>query len=136
MFQVTRATEYALLLLVSLEKSQAKPLSLRKISQERNLPLKYLEKIAGLLRENNILASKEGVKGGYFLAKPAKKISLKEIIEAVEGKKGLVSCLYGTCHLEKNCLHKNIWLRLQNILNKELGKLKLSDLINFKKTKK
>lgn len=128
MFQVTKATEYAILLLVSVAKSKNKPLSLAKIAKNKNLPLKYLEKIATQLKEAKILVSKEGVKGGYLLAKPANKISLIDICQAVEGKKGLVSCLYGTCPKENKCFHKKVWIRLQGLLEKEFKKIKLVDL--------
>lgn len=130
MFQVTKATEYAILLLVSLAKSKGKPLSLTKICKSKGLPLKYLEKIASLLKEKGVVVSKEGVKGGYLLVKGAKEISLMDICQAVEGKKGLVSCLYGSCPKEDSCLHKKTWIKLQKVLEKELNKIKLNDLIN------
>lgn len=126
-FQLAKATEYAILLLVSLNRQ--KPLSLRQISKQKQLPLKFLEKIAGQLKNKGLIISKEGVTGGYLLDKSTHEISLRDIIEAIEGKKGLVGCIHGVCSLEKNCFHKKIWQRLQLRLETDLKNIKLTNLI-------
>ncbi len=126
MFQLTKATEYAVLLLTSINQT---PLSLREISGQKGLPLKYLEKVAGKLKEEGLLESKEGVGGGYFLTRSPQKISLIEIIEAIEGKKGLVNCVHGNCSLEQNCFQSRIWKNLQVSLEKELRKISLANLV-------
>jgi len=55
------------------------------ISREYNIPLEYLLKIMQQLVKSNILRSKRGPRGGFSLAKPLNKITMLEIIEAVEG---------------------------------------------------
>jgi len=128
-FKITRAAEYAILLLISLEKNQGKLLSLNKIAKKKALPLKFLEKIASQLKKEGILSSKEGVGGGYYLNKPVEKITLFEILRAIEGKKGLVSCIHGDCALEKCCDHRKVWERLQKKISNEFKKIKLNDLV-------
>ena len=127
MFQLSKAVEYAILFLQALKKKEGKPVSLALIAKSRGLPLKYLERIAGDLKRQNIIKSKEGTAGGYFLAKKPKNITLSEIITSVEGKKGFVTCIYGTCQQEKLCSHKKVWQKLQQALEKELGKISLTD---------
>ncbi len=56
------------------------------ISAKYGIPLEYLFKILQQLVRNNILLSKRGPGGGYTLARPAKEITLLEIIEAVDGQ--------------------------------------------------
>lgn len=126
MLQISKSAEYALLLLLNLKKNKA--ISLNQISSKKKLPFKYLEKVASLLKKAKLIKSRQGVQGGYFLAKRKAEISLQEIIKAVSGEKGLVSCLYGNCHLKKNCLHRHIWQKLQEKINKEFEKIKLKDL--------
>lgn len=129
MFQLSKSTEYAILFLTKLTGfSKAKPLKLQAASKENHLPYKFLSRIVLNLKKAKIILSKEGVKGGYFLNKPENKINLKQIIQAVEGKKGLVTCIYGNCVLRSKCHHQSIWLRVQRKLNKELEKISLSDL--------
>jgi Rrf2 family protein len=55
------------------------------ISDKYNLPNDYLVKIMNHLVIAGLLQSKRGLQGGYSLAKPAKEITLLDIIEAVEG---------------------------------------------------
>jgi Rrf2 family protein len=55
------------------------------ISKEYNIPLEYLFKILQQMARSNILRGKRGPGGGYMLARPAKEITLLEIIEAAGG---------------------------------------------------
>ncbi len=56
-----------------------------RIAEEYDIPLEYLFKILQQMVRTNILRSKRGPKGGYTLARPAKEITLLEIIEAAGG---------------------------------------------------
>ncbi len=55
------------------------------ISAKYGIPLAFLLKIMKEMVKANVLRSKRGPRGGYILARPAKEITLLEIIEAVEG---------------------------------------------------
>ena len=55
------------------------------ISEKYDIPLEYLFKILQQMRRVNVLRSKKGPKGGFKLARPAKEITLLEIIEAAGG---------------------------------------------------
>ena len=64
------------------------PLQVRIISERQEIPLRYLEQIFQRLRRAGLVASKRGPGGGYALARPASDVSLREVIEAVEGPLG------------------------------------------------
>ncbi len=55
------------------------------ISEKYDIPLEYLFKILQQMRRVNVLRSKKGPRGGFKLARPAKEITLLEIIEAAGG---------------------------------------------------
>jgi Rrf2 family iron-sulfur cluster assembly transcriptional regulator len=55
------------------------------ISERQGVPARYLEQIFGRLRRSEIVASKRGPGGGYTLARTAAAITLREVLEAVEG---------------------------------------------------
>ncbi len=130
MFKISKASEYGILFLAHLAKNQEdQPVKLKNITGKTGLPYKFLSRIVLDLKKAGIVKSKEGVGGGYQLKKKPKEISLCMIIKAVEGEKGLVSCISGQCPMEKKCFHKKIWLKLQKILNQELEKIKLSGLL-------
>lgn len=64
------------------------PVQIRVISERQGIPTRYLEQIFGRLRRGGIVASKRGPGGGYTLARTAGRITLREVIEAVEGPLG------------------------------------------------
>lgn len=84
--ETNRSTAYAILAVGYVARHQKDGIVLsQRISKEHNIPLAYLLRIMQLLAKNNILRSKRGPRGGFLLAKPAEKINLLQIIEAVEG---------------------------------------------------
>ena len=62
------------------------PVQIRVISERQGIPARYLEQIFARLRRGGIVRSKRGPGGGYTLARPAQRITLREVIEAVEGR--------------------------------------------------
>ena len=57
----------------------------RVIGQRQAIPVRYLEQIFQRLRRAGLVAGKRGPGGGYTLARPAAEISLRDVLEAVEG---------------------------------------------------
>ncbi len=84
--KIAKSVEYALLAAVHIAQNckEGSVLS-HKISKEYNIPLEYLLKILQQLVRANVLCSKRGPGGGFVLARDAKKISLLQVIEAVDG---------------------------------------------------
>jgi len=84
--RVSRSTGYALLAVGFIAKTQGKGVVLsQNISKQYDIPLEYLLKILQQLVRANVLRSKRGPRGGFSLAKPATKITMLEVIEAVDG---------------------------------------------------
>jgi len=84
--KISRSTGYALLAVGYIAQNQKEGIILSQtISKRYNIPLEYLLKILQQLVRANVLRSKRGPRGGFNLAKPAKKITLLQVIEAVEG---------------------------------------------------
>ncbi len=82
---LTRASEYALLSLDNIRKSD-KPIGAEQLANELNIPKSFLAKILQSLAKNGILESRKGAHGGFVLAKEIEKITINSIILAAEGK--------------------------------------------------
>jgi Rrf2 family protein len=91
--------------------------------------VKYLERILNILRKGDLVDSFKGANGGYALKRPAAKISVADIVIALEGPIEPMKCVGKTCRMEKACSLKNVWEILGRQIEKTLGKIKLSDLI-------
>jgi len=133
----TTKTEYGLKAMVSLaqngKKKKPDPLSIAEISKKEHISPAYLEHLFVSLKANDLVKSLKGVSGGYVLARPAKEISVFEIVEALEGPLAVFYCMAGennkiVCST-KGCLTKKIWNELQKNIIHTLRKFKLSDLI-------
>jgi Rrf2 family protein len=62
-----------------------KPIKAERIANAQQIPLNFLENILGELRHSGIVRSQRGAEGGFMLAKPADRITVADVIRAVEG---------------------------------------------------
>jgi len=84
--KISRSTGYALLAVGYLAQHQKQRIVLSQdISKKYDIPLEYLLKILQQLVRANLLRSKRGPRGGFSLARPVKRITLLQVIEAVDG---------------------------------------------------
>ncbi|MGM0508623.1 MAG: RrF2 family transcriptional regulator [Fusobacteriota bacterium] len=103
--------------------------SLKEISKEEKISKKYLEQIFSSLKKSGLVISKKGVNGGYSLSKDPKEITLKEILESLEGsleiiKKEDKQNLDG---IERH-LVTNVWQELEKNIEDFLSNITLEDL--------
>jgi Rrf2 family protein len=84
--KLSRSTGYAVLAVGYIAQRQGQGVVLSQdIAEAYDIPLEYLLKILQQLVRANILRSKRGPRGGFSLARPTTKITMLEIIEAVDG---------------------------------------------------
>ena len=85
--KLTRASSYALhaVAFMAQQKQLDKPMASHNIAAARTIPERFLLKVLKPLVSARVLLSIKGPNGGYRLAKPADKISMLEIVEAVDG---------------------------------------------------
>lgn len=84
--KISRSTGYALVAVGYIaENYQDGAVLAARVSKEYGIPLEYLLKILQQLVRANVLRSKRGPRGGFFLARDSKEITMLQIIEAVDG---------------------------------------------------
>ena len=131
--QITRSGEYGLRGLVFLSKQPPEKVTLvKEVSKEENIPETFLAKIFQRLSKAGVLRSIRGAKGGFTLRKPAHKITMREIIEALEGPIALNRCLLrkGECEVEKNCPLHPVWEEMRKHFLEMLESTTMEDLAN------
>jgi len=130
---LTRASEYALLSLDVLRKSDA-PLGAEQLANELSIPKSFLAKILQSLAKQGILESRKGAHGGFILSKTIEEISVNEIIFAAEGKTPAVfdctsysaSCPNGSIG---TCAISPFLVNFQTKIDDFLNGLMLSDIL-------
>lgn len=85
--KLSAKTEYACIAMVQLAKEYGNgdPLLIRRISDEHGISANFLVQILLQLNRASLVASRRGTLGGYRLARQPSKITLAEVIEAMEG---------------------------------------------------
>jgi Rrf2 family transcriptional regulator, iron-sulfur cluster assembly transcription factor len=104
--QLTRSGEYGLKGMVFLAAQPRQQFSLvSEVSKQGNIPERFLAKIFQRLSKVGLLRSIRGARGGFALGKPASEITMKAVIEAIEGPIALNRCLLreGECEEEPGC---------------------------------
>lgn len=103
---------------------------LSEISRSQNIPESYLAKIFQILTKAGLVRSHRGFKGGYSLARPAGQITVKDIIEGIEGPIALNRCSAeeSTCREDIDCRIQDVWKDAQNAMIGVLEGTTLGDL--------
>ena len=93
------------------EKFNEGPILISEIAKKKKIPLKFLENILLELKKADILDSKKGKGGGYFLKKSPDKVKVATVIRLINGPIAMLPCVslyfYERC---KNCNEKHCGL--------------------------
>lgn len=125
---LSRIADYALRACVALagqERLKAKDLAVRE-----GLPTPYLAKVVQTLRVGGLVQSERGPKGGFILARPASKITIREVIEAVQGEVFFRRCVSNKkrCVPKGYCTLHPLWRKMEKKFANEMGRLTIEDL--------
>lgn len=132
--RITLESDYALRILSALathnDKVDAKTLS-EEISVTQRFTLKILHKLV----QSNLVKSYKGVRGGYSLNVSPENITLKDVIELIDGPIAISRCLESneSCSLNPDktaCIYHHIFDTISNDVAKKLAGITISDVLN------
>ena len=108
MLRLSKKAEYALMALKDLaSRPEALASSAREIAERYGIPVEVMRKVLQRLVRQHLVASQHGSRGGYLLARPASRISVADVIEAIDGPVTVTVCSsadddcdqYATCNV-------------------------------------
>lgn len=117
--QLTRGGEYALRAMTYLASlPEGDVASLRDICAAQEIPESFLAKIMQATGRDGLTASRRGARGGFALARPPEEITMREIVEAVDGPIALNACANTDidCRRSAVCPLHPVWLEAQTKL--------------------
>jgi Rrf2 family transcriptional regulator, cysteine metabolism repressor len=128
---IPRYDEVAILLMSELAASYGQgALSLASVSRNHGVSALFLKKIVRSLKSAGLVKSREGINGGYELAKSPEKISLWEIINSFSEKKSeQIFVNYKNCPIIQNCLPQLVHLTIKNAFINSFSDIMLSQII-------
>lgn len=132
---ITAQEEYGLrcLLRVAMHES-GDPMRTQEVAAAEGLSLEYAAKLMRTLKHGGFVASTRGSAGGYLLARPAREISVWQVLEALGGP--LYEEKFCDTHTgsQRNCMHttdcsiRALWRNMNGILQTALSAVTLADL--------
>ncbi len=111
------------------EKDNA-PVSIKEISSKEDISNRYLENIFVAMRKANIVKSLKGEKGGFMLAQPPEKITVFDILQAVEKGTAPTKCAsdFDFCGNAPKCGIRKVWVKLDKLVSTFLKDTTLSEV--------
>ncbi len=129
--RLTTKGRYAVTAMLDLALNEGRgPIRLAAISERQHISLSYLEQLFSHLRRQDLVRSVRGPGGGYRLKKTADKISVADVISAVNEDTDATRCGgKGDCQEGDICLTHHLWMDLSDRIRDFLSEISLADLV-------
>lgn len=137
MLALTKKTDYALIALSHLARTDDGPVSARQIAEQYSMPQPLLMNVLKRLARCGLIKSVRGARGGYRLAVRPDELTLATLIEAMEGPIGLVQCALerplrngrAVCRVGENCPIRQPARKIHRKLHDFLEQVTLADML-------
>ncbi len=130
--EITKKSEYAVSALVELAQCPGQFVSSKVIAGRQEIPVNFLPQIVAQLGARGWVVGVRGPGGGVRLEVDPETITLKDVIELIEGPIAISKCLAGelTCSREGNCPIHPVWAEAQEAFVEVLEKRTIADLVS------
>ncbi len=131
MLRISKLADYATVIMSYLASCPDDIKSATFIAKEVHLSVHTVSKILKILLDADLIRAFRGAEGGYQLAKSAEKITLAQVIAAIEGNFALTECSLKSklCVLDTQCSIKKNWKSINHIILKTLNSVTLKDML-------
>lgn len=111
------------------------PVLLKHIAKRQEISEGYLEHLVPLLKSAGLVNSTRGAHGGYTLAREPSEITLREIVEPLEGSLSPAECVDAprVCKRVKSCVTRKLWKQLGEKISETLEAVTLKDMVEMEK---
>jgi FeS assembly SUF system regulator len=131
MLRVSKLTDYATVVMTSLAAGE-RVMSAQALAERAHLELPTVSKLLKQLAQADLVASTRGINGGYQLARAAERITIADIVTAMEGPIGMTECSAhaGLCGHEPHCGVRVNWQRINQAIAGALANVTLADMLH------
>lgn len=129
--RLTTKGRFAVTAMIDLAAREAEgPVTLAGIAERQKISLSYLEQLFGKLRRYKLVTSVRGPGGGYRLARPMDRVTVADIIIAVDEPLDATQCGgKENCHDEHRCMTHDLWANLNKRMYEYLDSVTLAALV-------
>lgn len=131
MLRFTKSADYGLMAIHYIAVHEgAGAVSAKRIAEEFSIPPELLAKILQRLARERLIASQNGPRGGYVLARRPSEITVGEVVRAIEGPISIVSCLEDPdCPQLERCNLRRPAQKIQAAISHMLDTMSLAELV-------
>lgn len=130
MLRLSKMTDYGTVIMTQMAARPTEVCSAAEVAAAAGLTATTTAKILKTLAHHRLLRSVRGSKGGYTLARPPDRITVAEVIAAMEGEVAVTECNVdgGHCGQEAHCPSRDNWRSLNGLVRHVLGGVTLLDM--------
>ena len=131
--QLTTKARYIIRALIDLViNSTEGPILVRDISERQGMSARYLEQLLLAPKAAGMIRSTRGARGGFTLARAPEEITLREIVQIMEGSISPTECADDPkiCPSSSSCATHEIWVRIKKATDEILESITLQDLVD------
>ena len=134
MLKLTKKADYGLIALkhLAMPRPTRESASAKEIAETYHIPLPLLAKVLQKLGKSGFLISEQGTNGGYRLARPAERMTILEVVRAIDGPIILTSCFTSErpCDQSGTCIVKEPLRRVHESILRLLDSISIADLVD------
>lgn len=130
MLRISKLTDYAILVMVELNAYHGEVMNAHALAEHSHVELPTVSKVLKLLTRAGLVRSFRGINGGYSVDRPAREISVAEIISAIEGPIAMTECSVepGLCSQEAVCSLRSNWRRISAAVARAMEGVTLAEM--------
>ena len=131
MIRLSRLADYGIVIMTTIARHPERHHSAAEIAAESAVPPPMASKILKSLARSGLLESQRGARGGYGLARSAGRISVADVIVALDGPIALTACIDdgpGACGIEALCPARSNWQRINDAVRAALEGISVDEM--------
>jgi FeS assembly SUF system regulator len=131
MIRLSKLTDYAVVLMAQMARADNRVHTVTQLAESTGVPAPTVAKLMKILAPAGLMVSHRGAAGGYALSRPADRITVADIISALEGPISITSCVEGAggnCGVELLCPMRGNWDRVNTAIRGALESVTLADM--------
>jgi len=131
MLKLSKLTDYGTVILSVIAKDHSRLHGALELAETTGIALPTVSKVLKMLAKSGVLSSARGAKGGYALAREPERISVADVISALEGPIALTECAvsHKGCEQASGCRIQGNWHLVNEKIAHALESVSLADMI-------
>ncbi|HEV7369123.1 SUF system Fe-S cluster assembly regulator [Arenibaculum sp.] len=131
MIKLSKLTDYAVVVMAQMARADGGVHTVTQLAENTGVPAPTVAKLLKILAPAGLMVSHRGAAGGYALSRSAERITVADIISALEGPISITSCVEGAeggCGVERLCPMRGNWDRVNAAVRAALESVTLADM--------